>query len=85
MELDSVLVIIPMAHELNRGVHAGSHSSSSRVVIRTNLQIRTLIQTWAGHLQISEAEFMRAASYNMAKALEKRSKEKDNDHHSNRS
>ncbi len=82
MQLPTLQVVVPQPHEPNRGVHATTHESSSRVVIRTTKKARDLIQKWAGLLNISEAEFMRGASYNMARALEQQEKEKDNVHNS---
>jgi len=89
--MDRIEVMIPEPHEPNHGVHAKSHSSASRVTIRTNERSRLLTSKWAGILGLSESEFMRASSYNMARALENRAavaskeQEKDNDNAGNRS
>lgn len=83
MQLPSITVILPQPHEANRGVHATTHESASRITIRTNQQQRTLVTKWATLLGISEAEFMRGAAYNMARALEQQ--EKDNVHANNSS
>jgi uncharacterized protein (DUF1778 family) len=82
MQLPSLLVVVPQPHEPNRGVHATTHESASRVVIRTTKTARDLIQKWATLLDISEAEFMRGAAYNMARALEQQQRDKDNAHDS---
>lgn len=80
MQLPTISVVVPQPHEPNRGVHATTHESASRIVIRTTKTARDLIQKWATLLNISEAEFMRGAAYNMAKALDQQ--EKDNAHDS---
>jgi uncharacterized protein (DUF1778 family) len=79
--MDRIEVMIPEPHEPNHGVHAKSHSSASRVTIRTNERSRLLTSKWATILGMSESEFMRASSYNMARALEARAafKEKHDD------
>lgn len=82
MQPFSIPVVVPMPHEANRGVHATTHESASRVTIRTNSQQRALVTKWATMLNITEAEFMRGAAYNMARALEQQEKEKGHAHDS---
>lgn len=77
-------VLVPIADfATNYGVHSTTHHTASRITIRVTAEWRERVNHAAKLLNMSEADFIRTATSNMAKSINE--KEKAHAQHDNRS
>lgn len=83
--ITQVTIPIPLPFERNFGVHATTHNSAVRVMQRMTRAQHDEIQKAAAKLGVTFAAFVKESAFNMAKAVNQLSKDKDNAQHNLRS